>query len=300
MKNIVVVGSINMDLITQTDRLPKMGESVEGRSFGRAHGGKGGNQACAAARLGGRVTILGCVGDDMFGMDLIQGLEENGIDGHCIKVCENTESGTASIIIYRGDNSIIAIPGANAKVTKEYIMANQDIIKKADLLILQLEIPMETVEYLICYGAEEGIPVMLNAAPAARFSEELFEKLDYLIVNETECEFYTDIAVNDIEAAKTGLKKLKEKKVKNIIVTLGDKGSVYNMGGEIIYEPARKVKAVDSTAAGDTFIGAVAVALLEGRNIGEAVAFGTKASSIVVTRVGAQTSIPSRKEVEDN
>lgn len=298
MKNIVVIGSINMDLITQTDRLPKMGESVEGRSFARAHGGKGGNQACAAARLGGRVTMLGCVGDDMFGKELIQGLEEKGIDGHRIKVCENIESGTASITIYKGDNSIIAIPGANAKVTKEYIIANQDILKKVNLLILQLEIPMETVEYLISYGAEKGIPVMLNAAPAARFSEDLFEKLDYLIVNETECEFYTDISVNDIETAKMGLKRLKHKNAKNIIVTLGEKGSVYNMGSEIIHEPAMKVKAVDSTAAGDTFIGAVAVALLEGKNIREAVAFGTKASSIVVTRMGAQTSIPTREEVE--
>lgn len=298
MKKIVVIGSLNMDLITQTEKLPIMGETINGLSFKTVCGGKGGNQAYAAAKLGGNVTMFGCIGQDTFGQELCHNLEKQGINCRNIRICEGIESGTATITVYNGDNSIIIIPGANKEVSIAYIEKNLNYIKEADFIMLQLEIPLETVEYIISYAVKEGIPVMLNPAPAKALSDEILNQTKYVIVNETECEFYTGISVKTIEDAKKGLLQLISKGVEHGIVTLGSQGSVFNYGKEIFYEPARKVKAVDSTAAGDTFTAAVVVSLLEGHDMKEAVKFATKASSIVVTRIGAQTSIPSRDEVD--
>lgn len=299
MKSVVVVGSLNMDLVTQTERVPMMGETLTGTAFCTVCGGKGGNQAFAAARLGGNVTMLGCVGDDVFGQALIDSLKEQGVDCERIKVCEGCESGTASITVCEGDNSIIIIPGANGKVSKEYVKKQETVLKEADFIILQLEIPMETIAYVIDFAYQHKIPVMLNPAPAKPLPEEVLAKISYLIMNETECEFYTGAVVDSIEGAKNGVRLLKEKGISHAIVTLGSQGSVYDMDERICHEPARKVVAVDSTAAGDTFTAAIVVSLLEGKNMQEAVRFATAASSITVTRVGAQTSIPSRSEVEN-
>lgn len=297
MKKIVVIGSLNMDLITQTEKLPVMGETINGVAFKTVCGGKGGNQACAAAKLGGNVAMLGCVGEDVFGQELRRSLENVGVDCSRIRVCEGMESGTASITVYQGDNSIIIIPGANGAVSIEYIEENLSFIKEADFIVLQLEIPLETVEYIISYAAKENIPVMLNPAPAKKMPDEIFRRTAYMIVNETECEFYTGVSIRTIEEAKEGLLQLKAKGVRNVIVTLGSQGAVFNCGDEIFHEPAKKVTAVDSTAAGDTFTAAIVVSLLEGNTMQEAIKFATKASAIVVTRMGAQTSIPSREEL---
>ena len=297
MKKILVIGSLNMDLITQTDKLPVMGETISGIAFKTVCGGKGGNQAFAAAKLGGNVTMLGCVGSDVFGQELIRTLESSGADCTSIKVCEGKESGTASITVYQGDNSIIIIPGANGEVSISYIEENISCLKEADLIILQLEIPFETVEYIIEYAASQNIPVMLNPAPARILPDAVFQKTTYMIVNETECEFFTGISIKTVDEAKIGLRSLMEKGVPNVIVTLGSQGAVFNCGDEILHVPAKKVKAVDSTAAGDTFTAGVAVYLLEGHSMQEAVEFATKASAIVVTRMGAQSSIPGRDEL---
>lgn len=299
MKKIVVIGSLNMDLVTQTERVPVMGETLSGTGFQTVCGGKGGNQAFAAARLGGNVTMLGCVGTDVFGKALKDSLTGVGVDCNSVKECGGTESGIASITVCGGDNSIIIIPGANGLVTREYVDANLETIKGADVLILQLEIPMETVEYIIEQAADYGIPVMLNPAPAKEMSQEILKKVTYLIVNETECEFYTGKKVGTIEEAKEGVRLLKEKGIRHAIVTLGSQGCVYDMEENVCYEPARKVVAVDSTAAGDTFTAAIVVSLLEGKSMTEAVQFATVASSITVTRLGAQSSIPTRDEVEN-
>lgn len=296
MKKIVVIGSLNMDLITRTDRVPVMGETLSGLSFQTVCGGKGGNQAFAAGRLAGSVTMLGCVGNDVFGQTLIASLKSANVDCSHIRVCEG-ESGTASITVCQGDNSIIIIPGANGKVSIEYIEENRSLIDSADMLILQLEIPLETVEYIIGYAAAKNIPVMLNPAPAADLPEQIFKQTSYMIVNETECEFYTGTHITNIEEAKQGLTKLLHMGVKTGIVTLGSQGAVYNCGDQLFHVPAQKVTAVDSTAAGDTFTAAIAVALLEGSSVHEAMEFATKASAIVVTRMGAQTSIPDRSEI---
>ena len=299
MKRIVVIGSLNMDLVTQTNRVPVMGETLTGTAFKTICGGKGGNQAFAAAKLGGNVTMLGCVGADVFGRELIRSLSEQGVNCNGIAVRDNVESGTASITVCDGDNSIIIIPGANGTVSKTYIDAHLDIIKNADFIILQLEIPLETVAYIAEVAYEAGIPVMLNPAPAAVLPEEVLQKVAYIIVNETECEFYTGEKVSTVEEAKEGVRLLKQKGIQHAIVTLGSQGAVYDDGEVVSYEPARKVQAVDSTAAGDTFTAAVVVSLLEGKMMKEAISFATVASSITVTRVGAQTSIPSREEVEN-
>lgn len=298
MNKIAVIGSLNMDLITQTDRLPQMGETVSGVAFRTACGGKGGNQACAAAKLGGQVEMYGCVGNDVFGGELVNSLEKQGVDCSRILRCADTESGTASITVYKGDNSIIIIPGANANVSKAYIDQCWSDLESAALIILQLEIPLETVEYVVDRAKEKEIPVMLNPAPAAALPKEMLSQIDCLVVNETECEFYTGQSVKTREDAEKGLRKILEMGVKRGIVTLGAEGSVFSDGSGMFHMPARAVKAVDSTAAGDTFMGAVATALLEGKSMKEAVEFATSASSIVVTKMGAQTSIPSRKEVE--
>ncbi len=298
MKNIVVVGSLNMDLVTQTARVPVMGETLTGVAFKTVCGGKGGNQAFAAAKLGGKVTMLGCVGNDVFGKELIRSLSEQGVDCEQIKICEGIESGTASITVCDGDNSIIIIPGANGLVSVDYVKENEMILKEADFIVLQLEIPLATVEYIVDFANVHGIPVMLNPAPAQKLSDELLKKVTYMIVNETECEFFTGEKVTTVEDAKKGIALLKEKGIRHVIVTLGSQGAVYDMGGEVYHEPARKVKAVDSTAAGDTFTAGIVVSLLEGKDMSESIRFATVASSITVTRMGAQTSIPSREEVE--
>lgn len=299
MKKIVVVGSLNMDLVTQTERIPAIGETLTGVAFTTVCGGKGANQAFATAKLGGDVTMLGCIGDDAFGTELKRNLEEQGVDCANIKVCKDMTSGTASIIVSQGDNSIIIIPGANGEVSVAYMEENLERLKEAAFIILQLEIPVETVEYIVDYAAKEGIPVMLNPAPAQELPKELLGKVTYLIVNETECEFYTGEKVCSINDAVEGVKRLRGKGVAHAIVTMGSQGAVFDFKDEIYHEPAKKVNAVDSTAAGDTFIGALAVALIEGRDIKEAVHFATKASAITVTRVGAQNSIPSREEVRN-
>ena len=298
MKKIAVIGSLNMDLITQTDKVPVMGETLSGIGFRTVCGGKGGNQAAAASKLGGDVAMLGCVGGDGFGGELTEALTKVGVDCSRVRHLEGTESGIATITVCNGDNSIIIIAGANGKVDEAYVRENEAFLDGVDLILLQLEIPMPTNQYIVDLACEKKIPVMLNPAPAAALPEGMMEKLFCVIVNETECEFYTGVKITDMESAKEGLQKLLDLGVKQGIVTLGEQGCVFNDGEELCSCPARKVTAVDSTAAGDTFTGAIAVSLMEGKGIKDAIQFATKASSIAVTKMGAQTSIPSREEVE--
>lgn len=297
MKKIVVIGSLNMDLVTQTGQLPRIGETVNGLAFRTVCGGKGANQAYAAARLGGSVAMLGCVGGDVFGEKLLHSLQETGADCSHIQVCEDTESGTASITVCQGDNAIIVVPGANALVSPAYIEAHLPALARVDLILLQLEIPLKTVAYITEYAARQKIPVMLNPAPAQALPPEIFPRIRYLILNETECAFYTGLPIRTPADAKEGLALLLAKGIGQVVVTLGRQGAVYNHAGSLCHTPARQVKAIDSTAAGDTFTAALAVSLLEGKAMPDAVDFATRASAIVVTRMGAQSSIPSREEL---
>lgn len=297
MKNITVIGSLNMDLTTFTDKVPQVGETLMGTEFRASCGGKGGNQAYAIAKLGGSVNLLGCVGNDDFGASLVCNLKKTGVDCRGVGFSNEHKTGIACITVCQGDNSIIIVPGANYSVSPQYIKKNLNIVDCADLIILQLEIPLETVAYVCRYAKSKGIPVMLNPSPALPLPGDVLKHIEYLILNMTECSFYTGINIENIDNARAGVCALLRKGCKNVIVTLGKLGSVYNSGDLIYHEPAREVAAIDSTAAGDTFTAAVAEYLIEGYPISEAIIFATKASAISVTRHGAQCSMPTREEV---
>ncbi len=298
MANIVVIGSLNMDLVVETEKNPKRGETVLGKSFQNICGGKGANQAAAAARLGAEVTMIGCIGKDAHGIVLKEGLGQMGVNTDFVFQEDQASSGVALITVEQGNNSIIVVAGANSRLDIAHIEMREDILNRADIILLQLEIPLDTVMYVLNYARKNGIKTILNPSPACRLEESIFRKIDYFIPNETECEFYTGRKIESIQDAIHCVKLLQEKGIAAPIITLGENGSVFGDGDQVIHIPAQKVKAIDTTAAGDSFAAAFAVAVTEGKSMTEAVRFATYVSSITVTRKGAQTSIPTREEVE--
>ena len=293
MKNILIIGSINIDLVINTDILPKLGETIHGRNFMTAYGGKGANQAVAVAKLYGKADMIGAVGSDEFGKLLKGNLEANHVETKGVKIAD-TNSGVAVITVCGGDNHIILDGGANDAVSPAWIDENLDLIKNADIVIFQLEIPMETIIYAAKKAKECGCKVLLNPAPAAKLPEELLTYTDIIIPNEHEAAIITGHE-NEVDA----LKALYDNGNRNVIVTLGSKGCIYNDGKEIKSQTPFKVKAVDSTAAGDSFIGGYCSALCEGKTMEEAIRFATAVSAITVSRPGASVSIPTRTEVEE-
>lgn len=293
MKNILIIGSINIDLVINTDILPKLGETIHGRNFMTAYGGKGANQAVAVAKLYGKADMIGAVGSDEFGKLLKGNLEANHVETKGVKIAD-TNSGVAVITVCGGDNHIILDGGANDAVSPAWIDENLDLIKNADIVIFQLEIPMETIIYAAKKAKECGCKVLLNPAPAAKLPEELLAYTDIIIPNEHEAAIITGHE-NEVDA----LKALYDNGNRNVIVTLGSKGCIYNDGKEIKSQTPFKVKAVDSTAAGDSFIGGYCSALCEGKPMEEAIRFATAVSAITVSRPGASVSIPTRTEVEE-
>ncbi|MFC7685044.1 ribokinase [Ureibacillus sp. GCM10028918] len=283
---ITVIGSINMDIAIQTDIFPKQGETVLGNLFTTIPGGKGANQAVAAARLGSQVQMVGAVGQDAFGTELYTNLtNENVHVGGVVKSSNST--GIANILLNDNDNRIIVVPGANFDVDRQMIDRNIDLIKKSTLVMLQLEIPVETIEYVLEVCEKLSIPVLLNPAPAGNYKPEWIEKVTYLTPNETECEviFGTDY--------ETVLKQYPNK----IIVTLGGDGAAYNDGTKIVKVPGFTTKAVDTTGAGDTFNGAFAHAITMGKSIEECVQFANIAASLSVEKFGAQGGMPQIEKV---
>lgn len=298
MKKVVVVGSINMDLVTVCQRAAAAGETLFGKEFLQIPGGKGANQAVAIGKLGSQVTMLGKVGNDSFGIDLIESMKKNNVVTSRIEKCE-LATGTANIIVEEnGQNRILVVPGANSLVDVDYIERNLDVIKEADIIVTQLEIPVETVEYLLKKAKEFGKTTLLNPAPARELSEEIIKNSDFIIPNESELKVITGIETETEEGIKKASKKLLDLGVKNLIVTLGSKGSLYLNHNTCELHTAYKVDAVDTTAAGDSFIGGFVRTLKDG-DIGKAIEFATKVSAIAVTRQGAQSSIPSLEEVEN-
>ena len=293
MKNILIIGSINIDLVINTDILPKLGETIHGRNFMTAYGGKGANQAVAVAKLYGKADMIGAVGNDEFGKLLKGNLEANHVNTEGIKISE-TNSGVAVITVCGGDNHIILDGGANDTVSPAWIDANTDLIKNADIVIFQLEIPMDTIIYAAKKAKEYGCKVLLNPAPATKLPEELLSYTDIIIPNEHEAAIITGYE-NEEEA----LRALYDNGNRHVIVTLGSKGCIYNDGKEIKTQESFKVKAIDSTAAGDSFIGGYCSALCEGKSMEEAIRFATAVSAITVSRAGASVSIPTRAEVEE-
>lgn len=300
MKRIVVAGSLNMDLVVETSRRPKPGETITGKSVKTIPGGKGANQAYAVGKLGGNVGMIGAVGDDEFGQALKKNLESAGVDTSALKVLENETTGQAFITVDdQGENSIILIPGANGKVTKDLVQACAACIEQCDILIMQLEIPVETAAYLKDLAVKLGKTVILDPAPAQpNLPDTLWQGVEYIKPNETELEILVGRKMETLEELKCGAREMIQKGVKGVIVSLGGEGCLFVTETEETYFPANKVKAVDTTAAGDSFTAAFALALSQGKSCDEAIRFGQKVSAIVVTRKGAQTSIPTIDEVE--
>lgn len=292
MKKIAVVGSINVDLVMTTERVAKVGETVRGTDFKTVAGGKGANQAVAAARLGAEVKMLGAVGNDSYADLMLDGLEKDGVDTSAVERF-NTSTGVAVIVVCNGDNSIIINAGANACVTPEYIDRHIDAIEWADFVVMQYEIPMETVLYTAKLAKNLGKTVIINPAPMADTKGELLSNCDLFVPNETEAQ---TLLGADLDP-ETAVKKICEMGVKSAIITLGEKGSIAFDGEKIHRQNAVKANAVDTTAAGDCYIGALVTALCEDKPLTEAMAFAAKAAAIAVTRHGAQPSLPFKSEM---
>lgn len=291
MNKIVVIGSINVDLVFISDIRPKAGETVLGNDFRTVAGGKGANQAVAAAKLGADVTMIGCIGDDSNGEFSLNNFKSLNVDTSCINKIKDTPTGVANIIVADNDNSIIVVAGANYKLNKELIDRYKKEILEADLVMLQLEIPMDTVDYIINLCYENNIKTILNPAPAVKLSKELIEKATYITPNEHECKIILDEDLNaDIE---TILKRYPNK----LIMTIGEKGVMYFDAEKIVTVSGYKVEAVDTTGAGDTFNGAFARALVNNYNLKDAIDFANKAASKSVTKLGAQTGMPYLAEM---
>lgn len=291
MNKIVVIGSINVDLVFISDIRPKAGETVLGNDFRTVAGGKGANQAVAAAKLGADVTMIGCIGDDSNGEFSLNNFKNLDVNTSCINKIKDTPTGVANIIVADNDNSIIVIAGANYKLNKELIDKYKKEILEADLVMLQLEIPMDTVDYVINFCYENNIKTILNPAPAIKLSKELIEKATYITPNEHECKIILD---EDLDAdIKTILKRYPNK----LIMTIGEKGVMYFDGDSIVTVPGYKVEAVDTTGAGDTFNGAFARAIVNNYNLKGAIDFANKAASKSVTKLGAQTGMPYLAEM---
>lgn len=300
MKKVVVVGSINMDLVMEVNRIPKIGETIKGEKMSYLIGGKGSNQAVAARRLGNEVRMIGCVGKDTFGDKILKHLKEEGVNIDAIKSDEATFTGIATIFKMENDNSIVVIPGANDFCNKDLIDKNIDIIKSADILITQLEIPMETVEYALKIAKENGVKTILNPAPAREISKEILQNVDFITPNETEFEIISGKTFKDEnELEKTMVEWQKENLLTRLVVTRGKDGSSYVEEDKVKTMKTMKVDVIDTTGAGDTFNGALAYGISHEFLMDEAVKFAGTAASLSVTKFGAQTGMPKFEEVNN-
>ncbi|MFM0485193.1 ribokinase [Paraburkholderia strydomiana] len=297
---VAVVGSLNMDLVARAPRLPHPGETLAGRTFAQVAGGKGGNQAVAAARLGAQVSMLGCVGADANGAQLRAGLEAEGID--CAAVETGREATGVALIVVddASQNAIVIVAGSNGEVTPETIARHEAVLAAADVVICQLETPLDTVQAALATARRLGKTVILNPAPATGpLPAEWLPLIDYLIPNELEAATLTGLPVGSPEEAATAAAVLRAAGARNVLVTLGPRGVQAALEGAApaLYD-APKVKAVDTTAAGDTFIGGFAAQLAQGASVDAAIRFAQRAAALSVTRAGAQPSIPTRAEME--
>jgi len=299
MSRILVIGSSNTDMVIKTEKLPVPGETILGGAFLMNPGGKGANQAVAAARLGGKVTFVTKRGNDLFGNQAVGLLMREGIDTKYVVKDMELPSGVALITVdSSGENSIVVAPGSNGNLMQEDIPPHIFETDKFEILLLQLEIPISTVEYSAIAASEHGIKVILNPAPACKLSDNLLKHTWLITPNETEAESITGVTVTDISSAERVAALIQERGVKNVIITLGEMGAFVKSENYTGLISGVKVKPVDTTAAGDVFNGALAVAVSEGKELKDAVFFANKAASISVTRMGAQASAPYRSEIK--
>lgn len=300
-KRIVVVGSVNLDLVCSVGRIPRAGETISGSRFEIFHGGKGANQAVAIARLGYPVSMIGKVGDDEFGQRLWKGLKTSGVNIEAVSVARRTSSGVALISTDgQGQNSIVVIPGANGKLLPKDLEKAGSLLRSAGMILTQLEIPLETVECLAALACRFNVPMMLDPAPARELSTRLLRQVTFLTPNETETAILCGVAGDKVNPASApGLaRRLVRRGAHNVIIKMGSRGAYVAAGNVEEFLPAFKVKAVDSTAAGDAFNGGLAVALMRSQNLLAAARFASAVAALSVTRMGAQPSMPTARDVD--
>ena len=293
---IIVIGSLNMDMVMRTSRMPDAGETIVGEGFFLSPGGKGANQAVACAKMGADTWLIGKVGDDLFGRSLLENLRNYGVSTKYVKIEPNVTTGVAAITVCQGNNRIILDGGANRHVTPSYIQSFRNELLSAAAVMLQLEIPTETVRETIRL-VKGKVPIFLNPAPALPLEDSLLQGIDYFTPNEIECRAYTNVDIRNVDDAFAALDILRARGIRFPLITLGEKGVVYYNGNRNVYKEGRNVQAVDTTAAGDTFSGTLAAMIAAGRSIDDAVDIAQRASAISVTRFGAQQSIPALSEV---
>jgi len=292
--NIVVLGSLNMDLVTETERDPYPGETIKSKLFRTSPGGKGNNQAVAISKLGGHVDFAGCVGNDQYGEQLLDNLIVNNVDPRHIKRLNDVFTGMAFINVFNGQNTIILYEGANGYCTVERMEYCEELIKKAKILLMQLEIPFETVKWAARIAKANNTLVILNPAPAVVPDKEIYKDIDVLVPNEVEAQQLSDIKIKHDNDYSLIINKFKSLGVSNVIITLGDKGVLYGEN----YIKAYKVEALDSTGAGDAFIGGLCYALSCDMLIKDAIGYANAVAAISVTRIGAQSALPDNEEVK--
>ena len=299
MKNICVIGSLNMDLVVNVDTMPKPGQTIIGSNFKEVPGGKGANQAVAMARLNGNVSMIGKVGEDGFGQTLINSLKNDKVDTTYIQTSKGA-TGVALITVDKNaQNSIVVSPGANFEVKEDDIDNNIEAIKNSDIVVLQLETPLNTIKYALNKAKELNKYTILNPAPAVKLDDEIIKNVDLLTPNETELEIISGVSIETEEYIQKAAQIMIENGVKELIVTLGSKGSLYINKEKSMFKKAYKVEAVDTTAAGDSYTGALAVALSQDKNIEDAMDFASKVGALSVLKEGAQSSLPTLEDVKN-
>ena len=288
-----------MDLVTRASRLPRAGETLIGQTFSTVPGGKGANQAVASARLGAQVAMIGCVGSDAYGTQLREALRVEGIDCQAVSTVDGS-SGVALIVVDdSSQNAIVIVAGSNGELTPASLQAFDAVLQAADVVVCQLEVPMDTVGFTLKRGRELGKTVILNPAPASGpLPAEWYASIDYLIPNESEATALSGITVDSLDSAKLAATQLIKAGAGKVIITLGSQGALFTDGQTFEHLLAPKVKAVDTTAAGDTFVGGFAAALAGGKSEADAIRFGQVAAALSVTRAGAQPSIPALHDVQ--
>lgn len=298
-KEIVVLGSLNVDLVITADRLPQAGETLFGRDFTTQAGGKGANQAVAAARAGGRVAMIGRVGDDDYGRRMCANLRENGVNIAHVAPSSHSPTGVAMILVESsGENRIIVIAGANGDLTVGDVDKGGHLSARAAALVLQMEIPWDVNLYALQRAHRLGIPTILNLAPAYPVPDEILRKVDYLILNESEAELLSRQKVSDVDSAERAAAALRQRGAGVVIITLGSRGALLAAGDGRQYFPPHRVDVVDTTAAGDAFVGYFVTSLVETGDLTRSLALANAAGALTVTKHGAQVSLPARDEVE--
>ena len=298
-KKAVIIGSLNYDIILKQKRLPKIGETFVADSITMCGGGKGANQAVQLSKLGGKAFMAGCVGNDKFGDELLSNLQKNNVNIDNIKLSKENNTGMGIVNVFDDGKLIATITrGANYDITNSDIDKIKDEIINAKIIILQMEIPIEVIEYVINLASKHDVYIILNAAPACDIREDVLSKVNCLVVNETEASFYLNKEINDIKSSMDNCEELYRKIKDLLIITLGENGSLLYDGKEKLHIKARKAEVTETTGAGDSFIGAFAYKLLNDSSYKEAAEFASLVSSITVTKIGAQDSMPTYEEVK--